>query len=603
MADMLKITSLVNSNSHTMPNRPIAQSDAVFNIVDLTKVIKTNDRTTEFRQTDSGEANSLPTLELNISKNPLFSANLLKELVGESFVSQILQSGSPDVINEFNEFAKNIFIQGDDVSTDLASQQKCSTSFNGEIFDLLRQLSSQNSTPEMKTAIAQFLKNAFAMQSQNSILSSLSDNFAFLSQQLLPSKSLSQKLAQMAELFLKSDAVMKFPELKSQAITLLNSVSNSLIATDDIKNLVSLIKYNLSRFNDNPNTFENSFKTLTDLVSDESLKGKLVDAFSKFIQGDSIPDVSKRALNSENESFSQADKLTYKLADQAKEFSKTISLEKFNTSLDTVTQQIAKVIDNQGKNPSVSLADGTASLKNMLELVLPNSAKSEIASFIEQFSQTKDLNALVNRLSFMLNSIDSFEVKSSLSEVMNNLLTALSHSNDVIYQKPSSMNYLADFLAKTLNNENIAHLGIVDPKTLVHSMLTAPGVFTPLLHFVLPVQVEDTKSFGEVWIDNKTLESGEKSDSNHLFLTFDIEHVGVFELEIFTDKNRLDVNLYCPHGHEKFFSKLKSSFSDIANHAGYTISTSNVRPLKKVRNLVDVFPRISERRAGLNVKI
>ena len=209
-------------------------------------------------------------------------------------------------------------------------------------------------------------------------------------------------------------------------------------------------------------------------------------------------------------------------------------MEKFNTELDIVAQQLAKLIDNNGKHPTISLGDATASLRDMLNLILPENMSEEVSSFLKNFNDTKDLNALVNRLSYMLNNIDSYEIKVSLSKIMNELLTALSFSDDVTYNQPSSLDYLSDFLSKTLNNENIAHLGIVEPNGLVHSMLTAPGVFTPLLHYVLPVQIGDLKTFGEVWIDNKTLETGEKSDSHHIFLTFDIEHIGVFELEMFT---------------------------------------------------------------------
>lgn len=607
MADMLKITSLVNPKNYTMPTRPLAQSDAVFNLVDLTKVIKTNDRTQEFRQTENSTSepnpNVLKSSELNISKSPSFSTTLLKGLLSEEFISQIMQSGSPDMINEFNEFAKNIFIQSENITADLATQHKGATSFNGEIFDILRQIASGTEAPDIKNAIAQFLKSAYALQSQSSLLNSLSMNFAYLSSAFYPSKNLSEKLFQMAELLARPDAAMNFSQIKDAALNLLDQVSNSLIATDKLKDLVALIKYNISRFNDNPDVLEKSFENLLNHISNDELKEQLKTAFSKFIQSNSIPELAKRALNSNNQDYSEADKTTFKLTDAAQEFTKNISMEKFNTELDIVAQQLAKLIDNNGKHPTISLGDATASLRDMLNLILPTTASEEVSSFLKNFNDTKDLNALVNRLSYMLNNIDSYEIKVSLSKIMNELLTALSFSDDVTYNQPSSLDYLSDFLSKTLNNENIAHLGIVEPNGLVHSMLTAPGVFTPLLHYVLPVQIGDLKTFGEVWIDNKTLETGEKSDSHHIFLTFDIEHIGVFELEMFTDQNRLDVNLYCPHGLEKHFSKLKPHFVEVASNAGYTISSSNIRPLKKLRNLVEVFPRIAERRAGLNVKI
>ncbi len=607
MADILRITQLVSPKNYTNASRPIAQSDTVFNLVDLTKIIKTNDKTQDFRQTNNSTTEPNPNfvsdMELNISKNPSFSTSLLKGILSDDFVNQILQSGSPEVINEFNEFAKNIFLQGDGVATDLASQQKGATSFNGEIFDIIRQLSAENNTPEIKSAIAQFLKSTFTLQSQSSLITSLSISFAYLSSALFPSKNLSTQLFEMAQQLARPDSALNFSELKEQALKLLDQVSNSLIATDKIKNLVSLLKYNISRFNDNPATLEKSFENMLRHLPDGDLKEQLKEAFFKFTQGSSIPELAKRALNTNNQNYADTDKATFKLSDMAKEFTQHISPEKFSNELNAVAQQLAKMIDNNGKHPVISLSDATASLKDMLNLILPQNAEKEISQFLENFNQTKDLNALVSRLSYMLNNVDSYEIKSSLSQIMNDLLTALSHSDDVVYNQPSSMDYLASFLSKTLNNENIVHLGIVEPHALVHSMLTAPGVFTPLLHYVLPVKIGDVKAFGEVWIDNKTVETGEESDSNHIFISFDIEHVGIFELEMQTDKNNLNVNLYCPHGLEKYFSSLKPQFAEVAKKAGYSINSSSIRPLNKVRNLVDVFPRISERRSGLNVKI
>ena len=607
MSDILKITQLVNPKNYTSASRPLAQSDAVFDLVDLSKVIKTNDRTKDFRQTENSTTepnpNFIADMELNISKSPSFSTSLLKGILSDDFVSQILQSGSPEVINEFNEFAKNIFLQGDGIAADLATQQKGATSFNGELFDIIRTLSAENNTPEVKSAIAQFLKSTFTLQSQNSLITSLSINFAYLSSALFPSKNLSEQLFAMAEQLAKPDSALNFTQLKEEALKLLNQVSNSLIATDKIKNLVSLVKYNISRFNDNPDNLEKAFENMLRYLPEGDLKAELKEAFLKFIQGNSIPELTKRALNSHNQNYAETDNTTFKLSDMAKEFTQNISTEKFNTELNTIAQQLAKLIDNNGKHPTISLGDATASLKDMLNLILPQNAEKELSQFLQNFNETKDLNALVNRLSYMLNNIDSYEIKSSLSQLMNNLLTALSNSDDVVYNQPSSMDYLSAFLSKTLNNENIVHLGIVEPHNLVHSMLTAPGVFTPLLHYVLPVKIGDVKAFGEVWIDNKTIETGEKSDSNHIFISFDIENVGVFELEMQTDKNNLNVNLYCPHGLEKYFSTLKPQFAEVAKRAGYSINSSSIRPLTKVRNLVEVFPRIAERRSGLNVKI
>ena len=117
------------------------------------------------------------------------------------------------------------------------------------------------------------------------------------------------------------------------------------------------------------------------------------------------------------------------------------------------------------------------------------------------------------------------------------------------------------------------------------------------------MKIGDLKSFGEVWIDNETMKNGSETKTNHIFMSFDIEHIGVFELEMLAQNNSINVNLFCPHGLEKTFSSLKPAFARVADNAGYSLGKTNIRSLRKVRDLVEVFPRIAERRSGLNAKV
>ena len=88
MSDILRITSAVQPKNYNLTARPIAQSDTVFDLSDLTKVAKANDRSTEFRQSENsfaGDASkAFYNIELNISKNPSFSANLLNVITSYS---------------------------------------------------------------------------------------------------------------------------------------------------------------------------------------------------------------------------------------------------------------------------------------------------------------------------------------------------------------------------------------------------------------------------------------------------------------------------------------------------------------------------------------
>lgn len=605
MADMLKITSVTNPKNYTMSTRPLAQSDTVFNIADLTKIAKTNDRSAEFRQTDNAfDGNtSLLDIQLKIAKNPSFASDFLKELTSESILSQIAESASPDVIKEFNQFVQNIFLSGEAVSGDLAAQGQGATAFSDELFDILRTMMSQTKSDEVKNAISAFLKNAFTLQTQDQVLKSISANFKYLSQSLAPSKSISEQLGKLSELFSAKDAGMNFQALKETAMRILDSASNSLIATDKIKNMIALVKYNITRFNDNPNALLESFDALVKLADGGELKNSLVSAFEKYVQGSNMTQLSKDALLAGSESFLGADKLTYRLADIVEKQSQIINPNGVKADAEQISREFEALTLNLGTS-DLSAEQGGKVLERLLKLVLPQNEGQLATDFMKAFQETKDLNTLITRLSFVLNSIENAEVNLPLADIMNAVLTKLSTSGDINYKPPTSMENLVEFISKAINNENIPLLGIVDPNTLVQSMLTAPGVYTPLLHYLLPVQIDDLRSFGELWVDNDSEgSSSAEDDSHHLFLRFDIEKVGTFELEIFSKNSNLSVSLFCPKDMVKSFSGIKSQIEKVASLAGYSVGKTNVSPLVRIRNLVEIFPNIAERRSGLNVKI
>lgn len=122
---------------------------------------------------------------------------------------------------------------------------------------------------------------------------------------------------------------------------------------------------------------------------------------------------------------------------------------------------------------------------------------------------------------------------------------------------PSTLDKLTDFIGKNINHEAIQSLDDFNASNLLQSLLNAPGVFTPLAHYILPLQIEDTKAFGELWVDNdennpNNTPVGQKN--YHLFLTFDVESIGRFEVDMYALGENINLSLLYP---EKFGFKIK----------------------------------------------
>ncbi|MBQ8841183.1 MAG: hypothetical protein IJZ65_00955, partial [Ruminiclostridium sp.] len=165
---------------------------------------------------------------------------------------------------------------------------------------------------------------------------------------------------------------------------------------------------------------------------------------------------------------------------------------------------------------------------------------------------------------------------------------------------------LTDFVAKNINHPALKSIDSFNASNLLQSMINAPGVFTPLAHYILPIQVEDTRAFGELWVDNDDDSGVTGSDPAkkhyHLFLTFDIDTFGRFEIDLYADEKTASVSLLHPVSFGKNIENLVNKVSRIAAGAGYSISNFETGILKAPHNLSQVFPKLNERRAGLNVQ-
>lgn len=602
--DILKVSSSLNTKN-PLPVHQHVDTAENFNIADLTKITKTNTRSEEFRQTDDSKSNDGFDIsnQLNIPTKSLYSADVLKNLLSDDFLKLLTNSTSPDTVNTFNEFSKNIFLDESSLSGDMQLQQKSQTCFEGSLFDSLRTIYYKTKTGDVKSLIVNMLKNIASLSSQESIVLSVKNNIIYLSQLLKTSPSLSQSVLQLAEKFTLKNLESDYYNIKDTAYKILESASKSIIATDEIKELINLIKYNLSKYNDNPALLQKSFENILKTISDKDVEALLKEQYSQFLsQFHTSPAARKQLLSSDN-NFKLLDSITYSLSDNINKHLISQPLSDTLKQLQIFSSLINKTNTNQSSTDIIF--KNIELIKSVLKSVSPNSCATDVEKLADSLVSSKDLDSLIQRLQYIIDNTTDNDVQLMLSKLLNPLLTNLSQCDSLSYHPPSSLQYLCDFLNKALGNENIPLLGIVDPDTLVSSMLTSPGFFTPLLHYVLPLQCYNLQAFGEVWINNPTIEKGEPNDDNinHIFLTFDINNVGIFELELKTLYKNIGITLFFPPSLSKIMTVVKSNIKQIIKNNGYNVSSINVSELRKVRTLPEVFPHLNERRKGINAKI
>ena len=141
---------------------------------------------------------------------------------------------------------------------------------------------------------------------------------------------------------------------------------------------------------------------------------------------------------------------------------------------------------------------------------------------------------------------------------------------------------------------------------MLHSLLSSPCNFTPLLHFILPVEQDNVRAFAEVWLDPECDERDmpEGVDKGmHLLMVIDIDSVGRFETEYYVYDRTIDFSLYCPKGCEDGFDGVVRALPRIIYGTGYHLGNTSVSVLEKGRSLMEVFKSLPYRRVGVDVKI
>ena len=173
-------------------------------------------------------------------------------------------------------------------------------------------------------------------------------------------------------------------------------------------------------------------------------------------------------------------------------------------------------------------------------------------------------------------------------------------------KKSSSIQALTDFVEKNINHPALKSIDSFNVSNLLQSMINAPGVMTPLAHYILPVQIENTRAFGELWVDNNdesgTTGAAGNGSHHHLFLTFDVDTYGRFEVDVYANDKTVRVNLLHPTSFTKNVAQITEKINRIAASTKYSISDFTTGVLKEPHSLTQIFPKLNERRAGLNVK-
>jgi hypothetical protein len=481
-----------------------------------------------------------------------------------------------------------------------------------------------------KNAAFDFLKAAVNVSSKEDILNSVAANLKYLALESAPSLAVRNELFEVAD----NLTLQNFPSQKGRILELLNTTGTSLLLNNNTKALIPLAVYNMSRLSFDASDLTESFSELLKL-SDNDTASKLKLAFIKYIEDSDLSSEDKVKVLEGSEIASAKHSMTLiaeRLADStaavisrtpSNEIADTLtklldlhrgkSAEMYDEFGEPISQAAQQAAAKQSQGAEIPLAKTLNFVKQLVGEFTPDNMKGALNTIVRDFEKTKNLNEFAGRLSMIINKIPEPDKKMLLAQALNEILGTMASDKDVNYTPPTATETLADFLAKNLNDPALKTLSELNPGEMVRSLLAAPGSNTPLVHMMAPLELGGLRAFGEIWVDPSAEwidpdgkgKKGENPDNrpvSHVFLAFDVENTGYFEMELYAREKELNISIMCPKGLEQKFAKLSDIIPKLCETQGFTAKNMLLASIFKPRELTEVFPKLTHEITGLNVR-
>lgn len=409
-----------------------------------------------------------------------------------------------------------------------------------------------------------------------------------------------------------------------------NYQSESITAKDALTQLLSLVI---------PQNDSNAAEALRNIVANTQTTDQMVNFLNDVLR--TIPDIPERqtlynALETVMEDIVQSgspaesndvsaekvailaylSKLTGGAESAEKVLSSIISGE--SSEIDTETQNEAykntiqlteSRIDYILSNYQSNVTTGKDAIGQLLALLIPRDNPDAADVMKTVVKGTDNLSDMVDFLNRVLENTPDIPERQTLCDAFEHIIGGMAQKQEMPAQnqggyESETMKALTSFIDRNVNHPAIRGIDNFNASNLLQSMLNAPGVFTPLAHYIIPLQVEDTRAFGELWVDNDNTSSGKSGEEKHyhLFLTFDVEAVGRFEVDAYSTGKDLNLSVLYPKSYRYRVPNLTDKITRIAAGVGYNIQNFKTGLLVKPHTLAETFPRINDNRKSFDVK-
>lgn len=142
-------------------------------------------------------------------------------------------------------------------------------------------------------------------------------------------------------------------------------------------------------------------------------------------------------------------------------------------------------------------------------------------------------------------------------------------------------------------------------QNLMNAVLLNESVYMPVLHLMLPVELNGQTMFSEMWIDpdDESGVSEGEGKRTKLLIKFDIKDLGFFDVVILYGNEKMDMYLSYPEILEDKEKEIHSGLETIMAQNGISFRSLVLEKASGSVSISQVFPKIFERKDSINVTI
>ncbi len=279
-------------------------------------------------------------------------------------------------------------------------------------------------------------------------------------------------------------------------------------------------------------------------------------------------------------------------------------------------------------------SSGDSALDALMRFAMPGEAadnaaviKEEILPYLNQYigkthdrGNVRESSALLAALTARYENGDASRVLSKFEELLeyplmqkyfkgfksDDLMRALATTD---FEKAAGQSKWMDEFARLLE-EGIAKGANMEQKLAFQNMMTSvllnESVYMPLLHLMLPMQMDDKLMYAEMWVDpdaEGNTEADEKERTIQGLVKFDIQDLGFFDLFFVYQGGDVNLQLNYPEALSAKEKDIRDGLSEILSRNGLKAKELYLGSSKESIALSDAFPQIFEKRNSVNVKV